>query len=501
VQYRHFLSMAATQEEADALQACFNKVLEFVKALHDENASDTGLTDPHFQFSKKLIQFIKDQHINLTLTVPDSLLPAAATTPVNSDDESEGIDDHIGIINTPNLGLILNMLIHTFNGDASYPVDTFLKDVSRVCHRRRIKGLGKIEIAMGKLRDPALSTVRAMSIGDITSWKDFKSQMLELFADVTDLPTLSIEISKCKQMESESVTNFSVRLYNLLLKKANFSGSKDKESVRATLDNDAIAMLMIGVHNSEIASVVRRAYPKTFKDAVKIAKLEELASKTTTENIPTFFKNVKLAYEDQIQYIPYNYQQGFAPRHNEINYRQGITPRNDERHYYRRDYSPRNNDQNYQQGNSDPRYRDQTPIGVRNQKDNGGNFYSDESDSNDSQRGRSRGRENSRQRRRPPARSLSAEDRGGTYNCPYVVPCDCQACEHNFSVNFIFPDVQCFDCYNYGHVDRDCIHSKRGWENPPRDSEHNESDQKINKIVPPSRDDASSENHARFLPD
>jgi hypothetical protein len=452
--------MAANAEEADATTACLQTLTTFLQTLKAKN-NDAGLAAVEFTFVKGLLQ-----HLQLTLDVPDSMMPAPRVdAPDNSDDESDGAADR-DITHQPNLGLVLNMLIHTFNGDTNYPVETFLSDVSRVCRRRRIKGVGKIEIAMGKLRDPALSTIRAMSLGDVTSWSEFKANMLELFADVTDLPTLSLEISKCKQTENESITSFSVRLYNLLLKKSSFCVYADQASFRLAVDAEATANLILGMFNTEMASVVRRTYPKTFKEAVKIAKLEELAKKTKNDNSEMVFKQVKLAVPTRDQIIP-----------DSNNYQQGFVQRNDDRNY--QGFPPCHNDQNnYQQGNSNPRYRDPTPIGNRNQQYNGRNYYNDESDSNDSLRGRSRERENSRQRRRPPARSLSAVDTGGSNNCPYVVPCDCQACEHNFSGDFIFPDVQCFDCYNYGHVDRDCIHYKRGWEKPPRDDrEHSETDQ------------------------
>jgi hypothetical protein len=497
----------ATNEERDALTACLATIEEFVHDLKEENRSEDGLTAPNLSFTKKLIHYIKSQHMSLSLDVPDSLVPTArrltsdlqgesgaaagisgSVTALNPSDGDTDIEaDHGLATNTPNLGMVLNMLIHPFNGDSSYPVDTFLKDVSRVCRRRHIRGLGKIEIAMGKLRDPALSTIRAMSLGDVTSWTEFKIQMLELFTDVTDLPTLSLEISKCKQQENESVTNFSVRLYNLLLKKARFSSPTDQTIFRQTIDADAIAMLMIGVRNTEIASVVRRAYPKSFKEAVKIAKLEELATKTSNENTQMFFKQVKMATHDQNQYIPNDYQQNFEQRNNDRNFQRGGGPRyNNNRQNFQSNNGPNNYQNNYQQNNRNPRYRDQTP-GERNQQDNRGNRRNSRGDNQDrnTQRGRSREKDNSQQRRRQPTRSQSADNKGDRAR-NYVIACDCQACEPNFPNDYAFPDIKCYGCNNYGHTKRCCIHLIRGREDPQNGRERGTAPQKINTVSAPA---------------
>lgn len=112
-------------------------------------------------------------------------------TPVVLDDESDSDDESTPVLpglSNSNSGMqLLNMLIHPFTGDTTYNIEVFLKDVSRACHRRNIKGIGRIEIAVGKLKEPALSQVRNMGISHLTSWKDFKSQMMELFVEMSQI--------------------------------------------------------------------------------------------------------------------------------------------------------------------------------------------------------------------------------------------------------------------------------------------------------------------------
>lgn len=476
----------ADAEEKAALQACLGEIGELIAALAAENA--VALSAANKALVVDLIKYLKNQHLQLVLDVPDGLIPTPSVQQDGSDSEggNDGLDGQIG--HTPNLGLVLNMLITTFNGDSSYTIDVFLHDVERVCKRRSISGVGRVEIAVGKCRDPGLGLLRDMGLNRLTSWTEFKKQMLELFSEMHDLSSLTLEISRCKQKSEETVTAFSVRLYNLLLKKEKFCNYASEDAFKLAIDKEAIAALQLGVKNPEILKVIRRSNPANFKEAVRTAKMEEIALRASGEDSPSFFKQVKLAYPDDNNHDD-----------KRANYRSSNRPstplpyeRNDDKNNYR--YDDRNNYGNNDRNNYRQDERQNFRADERNfsrnnyRNDNGGdqNYRNYQQRYNQPQqnfrpRGRSRDQDYYQQRR---PRSKSADSARGPYNGTpqmrrrFSVPCNCQKCAHLFPPNFIFSRVQCYGCGHFGHTSRMCIH-KGDQEETPRAREKDEGQVKL----------------------
>lgn len=455
--------MAAAAEQA-ALQTCLANIKEMITALEAENA--VALTAPNKVLVVDLIRYLKSQHLQLALDVPDGLIPTQSINQSihlnGSDSDSDGgADGNIGQIgHTPNLGMVLNLLIHNFNGENGYSVDVFLHDVSQVCRRRQITGVAKLEIAFGKIRDPALSLVRDLNLNRLTSWTEFKAQMLELFSEVLDLSSLTLQISRCKQRADETVTAFSVRMYTLLLKKARFCDYASDAAFKVAIDKEAIAVLQLGLHNPEVLKVIRRSDPQSFKDAVRTAKMEEMALKDSNENSQLFFKQVKIAAEvppDQRAERQYN-RSGTPVPYERNNYQDngnyGRNNYSDNRNFDRNNY--RNDDRNYSRNNQnfDERGRNNGYYQQRNQGP----------EQNFRPRGRSREQDYNNQRR---PRSKSGESaRGQNNNTPqqqrrrFSVPCNCKKCAHLFPPTFVFSRVECYNCGFNGHLSRNCVHPR-----------------------------------------
>lgn len=503
----------SNQAELDALVACLGTIYEFVDTVIGEGAENWSAA--RILMVKDTIRFFTSLHLNLSLDVPagtlDALIGAdgagsvdgaggvggagtaagarssAASTPLpsaGSDTDSDGgqvaaTAPPAAGFPTSNSGMqLLNMLIHTFDGDSSYTIDVFLEDVSRACKRRKISGVGKIEIAVGKLRNPALTQVRAMSLTQLTSWKDFKFQMTELFADVTDFPSLSLEISRCKQTENETVTAFSVRLFNLLLKKTRFCTYVDKDNFRKSIDAEAVANFLLGLRSPALSDVVRRASPPDFKSAIRIARLEEVASRTNHERSQPFFKSVKMA-------VPLEQ----PPRERERERERDLTPQRGRERYdsnnergrdnRRRDYTPQR-DLTPSRGD---RYRQQGP-----QRDPSNEYinrpsynnndesrrdrdapYRQDYNQNNNYRRRERSFDRSNDRfSRPRSQSNEGQRQQRNKNQQYHTPCDCNSCAPKFSPRFVFPRISCWQCGNRGHVQNRCMHEKRDAEEPTR---------------------------------
>jgi hypothetical protein len=407
----------------------------FIHGLANER--DEGWTDNRILVIKDMVKYFKGLHLDIALDVPDGTLPEDN---IANDDDTDTDDDGQpalpGTSNSSSGMQLLNMLIHTFNGDNSYNIEVFLKDVSRACKRRNIKGIGKIEIAVGKLKEPALSQVRNMGISHLVSWKEFKAQMMELFVDVTDFPSLSLEISRCKQMENESVSAFSVRLFNLLLKKLKFCNYTDKETFKNNLNAEAIACFIGGLRDVEHSEIIRRSYPTEFKQAVRLAKLEEVASRTKNERTKPFFKQVKIAVQGEVpprkeDYPQYDERRYSRPR--DATPQRPVSPQGERREYNNRYYP-----QNDQRRSRDPQ-----------------NYGSNRPNNNGYQR-----RERSQERYEPQRRRSLSYDGPRGPDKRYPTPCDCALCNDKFSPRFVFPRVNCWQCGNRGHVQRNCMHAK-----------------------------------------
>jgi hypothetical protein len=195
-----------TEQQCDALAACLGSIRGFINGLSGER--EEGWTDNRILVIKDMVRYFKGLHLDIALDVPDGTLPEDT---IANDDDTDTDDDNQPTLPGPShssSGMqLLNMLIHTFNGDNSYNIEVFLKDVSRACIRRKL-GIGKIEIAVGKLKEPALSPVCNMGISHSVSWKEFKTQMMILFVDVTDFTSSSLEISSVSKWSMNQFRHF-----------------------------------------------------------------------------------------------------------------------------------------------------------------------------------------------------------------------------------------------------------------------------------------------------
>lgn len=120
------------------------------------------------------------------------------------------------------------------------------------------------------------------------------------------------------------------------------------------MNAESIAYFLLGLRNVEHSEIIRRSYPTDFKHAVRLAKLEEVASRTKDEQIQPFYKHVKLAVQNELpqrreEYHPYDERRFSRPR--DATQQRPYSPQDD-----RRDYPPQYYQHNERQSRDHNRY-------------------------------------------------------------------------------------------------------------------------------------------------
>jgi len=80
-----------------------------------------------------------------------------------------------------------------------------------------------------------------------------------------------------RQHKSEEIQSFAIRLTTLLIKKLDYYPQNMREALAQALDQDSICAFLVGLRDQNMSDIVRRANPSTYKQAVEIARLEELS--------------------------------------------------------------------------------------------------------------------------------------------------------------------------------------------------------------------------------